>query len=114
VNADFVVVTNHWVAVRGDWFCDSWTREPDESSATSSGAALALRSGAQKWAERQRPSTLRQSFGSGAVALACTVRREGKDHPDSANLRRNDGHSLRPAGGTPRLAARCRVAWHSF
>jgi hypothetical protein len=21
-----VVVTNHWIAVRGQWFCDSWTR----------------------------------------------------------------------------------------
>jgi hypothetical protein len=21
-----VVVINHWVAVRGQWFCDSWSR----------------------------------------------------------------------------------------
>jgi hypothetical protein len=24
--AYIVVVSNHWVAVRGKWFCDSWTR----------------------------------------------------------------------------------------
>jgi hypothetical protein len=31
----------------------------------------------------------------------------------SESLPRNDRPSLRPAGWAPRLAARCRVAWHS-